>query len=65
MVVVTNLGTTHAAEKFFCPIGASAVQAVRLLVIDPLHLIAAVKIVLGARFISMHNGSLGDARFDE
>jgi hypothetical protein len=37
MVVVADLGTAHAREKFLCPIGASAVEAVRLLMVDPFH----------------------------
>ncbi len=47
MVVVPNLGAAHAAEKFLCPIGASAVEAVRLLVIDAL--LAGVSCSAGAR----------------
>jgi hypothetical protein len=42
MMMVPNLRATHAAEKLFGPIGASAVQAVRLLMVNPLHLKAAV-----------------------
>jgi hypothetical protein len=37
MVVVADLGTAHATEKFLCPIGAGTVEAVSLFVIDPLH----------------------------
>jgi hypothetical protein len=40
MMVVANLGTPHAAEKFLCQIRASAVEAVRLFVM-PLGLGAA------------------------
>jgi hypothetical protein len=43
--MVIGLGTTHAAEVFFRPIGASAVQAVGLGVIDPLHFELGVKAV--------------------
>lgn len=34
MVVVADLGAAHTAEKFFGPIGASAVCAVCLLMVD-------------------------------
>jgi len=60
MVVMSDLGAPHTAEEFFGPIRASAVQAVRLLMVDPLHLVAAVKIVPGAGFIGVHDGSFSD-----
>jgi hypothetical protein len=34
VVMVADLGATHAAEKFLCLIGASAIRAVRLLMAD-------------------------------
>jgi hypothetical protein len=36
VMVVANLGTAHAAEKFFRPIRACAVQAVGFFVVDAL-----------------------------
>jgi hypothetical protein len=43
MMMVADLGAAHAAEKLFRPIRASAVEAVRLFVIDTLHLEARVQ----------------------
>ena len=43
MVMVADLGAAHTAEKLFGPVGASAVEAVRLLVIDPLNLVTALR----------------------
>ena len=45
MVVVTDLAAPDAAEKFLGPIGAGAVEAVSLLVVDPLHFKAAIWVV--------------------
>jgi hypothetical protein len=47
MVVVADLGTAHAAKEFLRPIGASAVEAVRLLMVDALHFEAAMKCIPG------------------
>jgi hypothetical protein len=45
MVMMPDLGAAHAAEKFLCPIRASAVEAVGFLMIDALHFKAAVQLV--------------------
>ena len=58
MVVVSNLGATHAAEKFLRPIRASAVEAVRYLVIDALHFEASMKIVPARGLIRVDDRSL-------
>jgi len=42
VVMMSDLGTAHAAEKFLCPIRASAVEAVGFLVVDALHFKAAI-----------------------
>jgi hypothetical protein len=65
MVVVADFSPAHTAEKFLCPIRASAVEAVCLLVIDPLHFETAVEVVPGAGLVGMNDGSLGDPRLDE
>jgi hypothetical protein len=65
VVMMPDLGAAHAAEQVLGPIGASAVQAVRLLMINALHFEAAVEIVPGTRLIGVHNGSLGGTRLDE
>jgi hypothetical protein len=43
VVVMLNLATAYPAEKFFRPIRASAVLAVCLLMLDPLHFKAAMQ----------------------
>jgi hypothetical protein len=65
MVMVPNLGTAHAAEKFLCPIGASAVERIGVLMVDPLHFEAAVKIVPSAGFVACNVTPLGEAGLDE
>jgi hypothetical protein len=45
MVVVADLGAAHTAEKFLCPIRASAIETIRFLVIDTLHFEAAMKLI--------------------
>jgi hypothetical protein len=62
---MADLGPAHAAKKFLCPIGACAVQAVGLFVVDALHFEAGVKIVPGRRLVGVHDPSLGEARADE
>ena len=64
-MVMPDLGTPHAAEKFLRPIRASAVQAVRLFVVDALHLITGMQIVPGAGFVGVNDGALGDTGLDE
>jgi hypothetical protein len=58
MVVVADLGTAHAREKFFGPIGASAVQAVSLLVIDALHFEAGMEVVPSGRLVGIDDRPL-------
>jgi hypothetical protein len=41
MMVVADLAATHAAEKLLCPVRASAVEAVGLLMVDPPRLVVA------------------------
>jgi hypothetical protein len=65
MVMVANLTTAHAAEKFLRPIGAATVEAVSLLMIDPLHFELAVQIVPHAGFVGMNDGAFRDAALDE
>jgi hypothetical protein len=43
--MMAYFGTTHTAEKFLCRIGASAVERVSLLVIDPLHREAEIECI--------------------
>jgi len=43
VMMVTDLGATHTAEKFLCPIRASAVQAAGFVVVDPADLVTLVQ----------------------
>src|SRR6185312_3961089 len=52
-------------EKTFRYIGASAFEAVRLLVIDPQHFVLGVEIVPRAGFVGMNDGAIRDALADE
>ena len=65
MVMMADLGTAHTAEKFLCPIRASAVKAVCLFMIDTLHFEAAMKLIPIGRFVGADNGAFGNPLFDE
>jgi hypothetical protein len=45
MMVVADLGAAHPAEKFLCPIGASAIERIGFLVIDALDLEAIMQAI--------------------
>jgi hypothetical protein len=45
MMVVADLCPAHTAKKFLGPIRASAVEAVSLFMIDPLHLVTLVQFI--------------------
>src|SRR3984957_10511624 len=65
MVVNANLGTAQAAEIFLGLIGASAVQRISLLVVDPLHFETLMQVIPSAAFVGVHNRALSDASADE
>lgn len=65
VVMVPDFGAAHPAEDRLCPIGAGAVQAVRLLMIDPLHFVTGVQIVPSPAFVRIDDRALCDARLDE
>ena len=65
MMVMALFGAAHAAEKFFCPIRTSAVEAIGFFVIDALHFVSGVQRIPRAAFVRIDYGSLGDARADE
>lgn len=65
MMVMAGLSAAKAPEIFLRPIRASVVEAVSLLMIDPLHFKRAVQIVPRGRFVGVDDSSLGDARLDE
>lgn len=58
VVVVANLRATEAAEKTLRYIGASAVEAVSLLVVDAVHFVAGVKVIPAASLIGMKRRAL-------
>jgi hypothetical protein len=65
VMVMADRDAAHAAEKAFGLVGAGAVQAVRLLVIDALHLVAAVQVVPCAGLVGVNDRAFGDAAADE
>ena len=65
MMVMAGFGPAHTAEKFLCPIRASAVKAICFFVIDALHFICGVQRIPRASFVRIDNRSLGDARANE
>ena len=65
MVVVADFAPTHAAEKFLCPVRASAIEAVGLLMVDPLHFVMAVQRIPVAGLVGVDDSALGDARLNE
>src|SRR5262249_37319471 len=54
VVEVAHLRATETAEIAFGLIGASAVERIRLAVIDPFHFVFAREIVPAARIVSLH-----------
>lgn len=60
--LMADCGAAHTAEKFFRPIWANAVEAVRLLMVDALHFertCGAFYTVLSAALGAVARGSLG------
>lgn len=64
VVVNTDLGPAQAGEEGFRLVCASALQTVRLLVVDALHLVVGVQDVIGRRFVGMDRGALGNPATD-
>jgi hypothetical protein len=62
VVETPDLDAAHTAEKFLCLIRASTVEAIRLLMVDPLHFEAAMRIVPSPGFVGMDNRALRDSR---
>jgi hypothetical protein len=65
MVMVPNLRAAHTAEKFLCPIGASAVERIGFFVVDTLHFKAAMQLVPVCGLVSVDEGARRDAAADE
>jgi len=60
VVVVPQLTAAQAGEVGLCPVGAGAVDAVAVLVVDPLHGEHGVKGVPGRALVGVHHGAVGD-----
>jgi hypothetical protein len=59
--------TSRGARMLRTALGirASAVEAVSLLMIDPLHFVVAMQGIPSSAFVGVDDGALGDARLDE
>src|SRR5260221_14637320 len=64
-MVNADLATAQAAEIFLSVVGASAVKAIRLLMVDALHFETLVQAIPCAAFVGVNRGALGDASADE
>jgi hypothetical protein len=42
---MSGVGPTHAAEKFLCPVRASAVERIGFLMVDPAHLETVMQVI--------------------
>jgi len=60
VVVMPQLAAAQAGEVRLCPVGAGAVDAVAVLVVDPLHGEPGVQRVPGRAFVGVHHGAVGD-----
>src|SRR6185369_6152333 len=60
VVVMTEFAAAQTREVGFRAIGAGAVDAVALLVVDPLHGEAGMQRIPGRALIGMNHGALGD-----
>ena len=66
MMMVANLGPPHAAEKRFGVVAMDAVaEAIRFLMVDPVHREAAAQSVPRTAFVGINFGALGDPGTDE
>ncbi len=64
VVMVAKLGTAQAGEVGLRPVGAGAVDAVAVLVVDPLHGEPGMKRVPGRALVGVHHGAVGDPLAD-
>jgi hypothetical protein len=55
VMVMTGFATAQAGEIGFCPVGAGTVDAVALLVVDPVHGEAGMQSVPGGALIGMES----------
>ncbi len=64
VMMVPQLAAAQAGEVRLCPVGAGAVDAVAVLVVDPLHGEPGVQRVPGRAFVGVHHGAVGDPLAD-
>ncbi len=64
VIVVAKLGTAQAGEVGLRPVGAGAIDAVAVLVVDPLHGKPGVQRVPCWALVGMHHGAPGDPLTD-
>lgn len=65
MVMMPELAAAHPRKERLGAIGAGVVDAVSLLMIDPLHREFRVQRIPGRALVGMNHGSLGDPAADE
>ncbi len=65
MVMVPDLGAAHVAEKFLCPIRASAIIATGFFIVDEMNLETVVQLIPGTGFVSIDRGAIDNAAADE
>ena len=63
--MVANLGAAHAAEKFLCPIRASAIVAMGFLMVDAPDLETLIQLIPRIRFVGVEGGALENTTADE
>jgi hypothetical protein len=64
MVVMAEFTSAQPGEIGFRAVGAGAVHAVALLMVDPLHGEAGVQLVPGGALVGMNRGALGNPMAD-
>jgi hypothetical protein len=65
VVMVAELGAAEAAEILLGHIRASAVEAVGVLMVDPLHIEVGMQAVPRAGFIGIRDCAFRDARWNQ
>jgi len=61
VVVMAQLAAAQAGEVGLCPVGAGTVDAVAILMVDPLHGELGMKGVPGRALVGVRHGAVGDS----
>src|SRR4051812_29747648 len=64
-MVNADFGATQPTEILLSPIGASAVERIRLLMVDPLHFKPLMQMVPSGGFVGVNGCALGDPSANE